>query len=99
MPTYRTDGAKSSAKDRVSALKKTIEASVETLAAAVDEVRASNMFRDYLDVQARFHKYSWCNTLLCLEPIVVILNSRARSALVGFSMTALPSRAAVEHIR
>ena len=55
---------KTSAQDKAKALRNTGESSVETLAKAVDAVRASEDFRRYLDTQARFHSYSWCNTLL-----------------------------------
>ncbi len=56
----------SSAKDRAKALRASIDGHVEALARAVDDVRASDTFRAYLDVQARFHKYSWHNSLLIL---------------------------------
>ena len=55
-PTGRADKARE--------LRSTIDQQVETLAKAVDAVRASETFKAYLDVQARFHRYSWCNTLL-----------------------------------
>ncbi len=51
-------------KDRAEVLRKTIDDRLEQLAKAVDDVRASELFRQYLDVQARFHKYSWHNTML-----------------------------------
>ena len=51
-------------KDRAKALRQTIDDRLEQLAKAVDDVRASELFRQYLDVQARFHKYSWHNTML-----------------------------------
>ena len=63
----RGNSTQTTREDRTKALRKTIETSVEALAAAVDEVRASDMFRAYLDVQARFHRYSWCNSLLILS--------------------------------
>ena len=53
-----------SSKDRAKALRQTIDDRLEQLAKAVDDVRASELFRQYLDVQARFHKYSWHNTML-----------------------------------
>ena len=53
-----------SAKERAKALRESIDESVESLANAVDAVRASETFKQYLDVQARFHKYSWGNTLM-----------------------------------
>lgn len=52
--------------DRAKALRQQIDASLDTLAKAVDEVRASETFRRYLDVQARFHRYSWHNSMLIL---------------------------------
>jgi antirestriction protein ArdC len=54
-------------KDKVKALRARIDDSVETLARAVDEVRASETFRAYLDMQAKFHRYSWCNSLLIMS--------------------------------
>jgi len=56
----------SESKDKAKALRARIDDSVEALARAVDDVRASDTFRAYLDVQARFHKYSWHNSLLIL---------------------------------
>ena len=53
-----------SAQDKAKALRKRIDDSLDTLARAVDEVRASESFRRYLDVQAKFHHYSWRNTML-----------------------------------
>ncbi len=53
--------------DRARALRRQIDERLELLATAVDEVRASEMFRQYLDVQARFHRYSWHNSLLILS--------------------------------
>ena len=58
---------KQSSKDKAKALRQRIDDSLDTLAKAVDEVRASETFRAYLEVQARFHKYSWHNTLLVLS--------------------------------
>ncbi|MCZ6655528.1 MAG: ArdC-like ssDNA-binding domain-containing protein [Planctomycetota bacterium] len=55
-------GSRSS--DRAQALRRQIDDRLGMLAKALDEVRASEMFRQYLDVQARFHKYSWHNTML-----------------------------------
>ncbi|MFC7138494.1 ImmA/IrrE family metallo-endopeptidase [Halosimplex aquaticum] len=37
---------------------------IDDLVAAVDEVRASKEFQEWLDVQSRFHDYSYRNTLL-----------------------------------
>ncbi len=50
--------------DRAKKLRQQIDDSLDTLAKAIDAVRASDTFRQYLDVQARFHKYSWHNTML-----------------------------------
>ena len=50
--------------DKAKALRERIDDSLDTLAKAVDDVRASEAFRQYLDVQARFHRYSWRNTML-----------------------------------
>ncbi len=55
---------KSKSSDKAKVLRKTIDDRLEQLAKAVDDVRASELFRQYLDVQARFHKYSWHNTML-----------------------------------
>ena len=54
-------------RDKAKALRKTIEDRLDVLAKALDDVRASEMFRQYLDVQARFHRYSWHNTLLIVS--------------------------------
>lgn len=54
----------SAAKDKAKALRASIETDLEALAKAVDDVRASEMFTRYLDVQAKFHHYSWHNTML-----------------------------------
>lgn len=53
--------------DRTKELRQRIDNSLDTLARAVDEVRASDTFKAYLDMQARFHRYSWCNSLLILS--------------------------------
>ena len=53
--------------DKARELRITIDNSLETLAQAVDEVRASETFKAYLDVQAKFHRYSWCNSLLIMS--------------------------------
>ncbi len=50
--------------DKAKALRKRIDDSLDTLAKAVDDVRASEAFKAYLAVQARFHRYSWHNTML-----------------------------------
>ena len=51
-------------KDKAKELRRQIDDSLDTLAKAVDEVRASEAFKAYLDVQARFHRYSWHNSML-----------------------------------
>ena len=56
-----------SAKERSQQLRQRIDDSLDTLAKAVDEVRASETFKQYLDVQAKFHRYSWANSLLILS--------------------------------
>jgi len=59
---------RTSGKDKAKELRQRIDDSLDDLARAVDEVRASEAFRQYLDVQARFHKYSWHNSLLiCMQ--------------------------------
>ena len=45
-------------------LKASISASIDALAQAVDAVRASETFRQFLAMQARFHRYSWHNSIL-----------------------------------
>ena len=50
--------------DKAKQLRQRIDDRLDTLAKAVDEVRASEAFQRFLTVQARFHKYSWHNTLL-----------------------------------
>ena len=50
--------------DKAGELRGRIDASLDTLAKAVDDVRASDEFRRFLDVQSRFHRYSWHNCLL-----------------------------------
>ena len=51
-----------SGRDRANTLRKGINDAIDTLAKAVDTVRASDTFKAYLDTQARFHNYSWHNT-------------------------------------
>ncbi len=51
-----------SGRDRANKLRKGINEAIDTLAKAVDCVRASDTFKAYLDTQARFHNYSWHNT-------------------------------------
>jgi uncharacterized protein YciW len=49
----------------------TIEQWIDDFVAGVDDAQASAEFQDWLDVQSRFHDYSYWNTLLikrqCLE--------------------------------
>ncbi|OWY71571.1 hypothetical protein B7486_07740 [cyanobacterium TDX16] len=45
-------------------LKASITASIDALAQAVDAVRASETFKQFLAMQARFHRYSWHNSIL-----------------------------------
>ena len=67
---YRPHTAKSNGTgkpDKTKELRRRIDESLDTLAKAVDDVRASETFVQYLKTQARFHKYSWCNCLLILS--------------------------------
>lgn len=50
--------------DKAAALRRQIDGRIDALAKAVDDVRASEAFRALLDVQARFHAYSWHNCML-----------------------------------
>jgi len=61
-PTEHRDESK----DKAKALRARIDESVDALAKAVDDVRASETFQAYLNVQARFHAYSWHNSLLIM---------------------------------
>ena len=58
------NGPTESKQSKAQTLRKCIDERIETLAKAVDDVRASEAFKEYLDVQSRFHKYSWNNTML-----------------------------------
>ncbi len=49
----RRNGKGESRQDKAKELRATIDASIDTLAKAVDDVRASDVFRGYLAVQAR----------------------------------------------
>jgi len=51
-------------KQRRQAIKDTIEEAIKTLAEGIDEARASEEFRAWLEVTARFHEYSLNNTIL-----------------------------------
>lgn len=48
-------------------LKASIDSRLDRLAKALDDIQASAEYKAYLDVQARFHKYSWHNCLLILS--------------------------------
>ena len=61
---HATGKLESRGNDKVKELRKRIDDSLDILAKSVDEVRVSETFRAFLTVQARFHKYSWCNSLL-----------------------------------
>ncbi len=54
-------------KDKAKRLRATVDARIETLAKAVDAERASAAFEVYLGAQARFHDYSWPNTMLIVS--------------------------------
>ena len=54
-------------KDKAKVLRETIDDRLEQLAKAIDDVRASELFKQYLDVQSRFHKYSWHNTMMIVS--------------------------------
>ena len=60
----KSPGRNRNATDKRAILREQIDESLETLAKAVDAVRASNDFKRYLDIQAPFHNYSWHNTWL-----------------------------------
>ena len=45
-------------------MNRTIEQWIDELVAGVDHALASDEFREWLDVQSRFHDYSYRNTLL-----------------------------------
>lgn len=69
MPTVSTSTVSSTwhASDRPNPAKELrgrIDDHIDALARAVEDVRASEDFRRYLDVQARFHAYSWHNCML-----------------------------------
>lgn len=65
-------------KDKAKAMRARIDESVEALAKAVDDVRASSTFQAYLDVQAKFHQYSWHNSLL------IMMQAPSASRVAGF---------------
>lgn len=64
--TVQAEQPKSPTKDRARELKAGIDTSIDDLANAVDAVRASATFQAYLDVQAKFHSYSWHNSILIM---------------------------------
>ena len=49
---------------RASDLKATVEQNLKQLAAAIDEQTTSEEFKKFLDLQARFYRYSWGNCWL-----------------------------------
>lgn len=48
-------------------LAKQVDGLVNQLADLTDEARASELFKSWLAVQSKFHKYSFCNTMLILS--------------------------------
>lgn len=60
----RGNCSRSSQSDKSKELRQRVDQSLDMLAKAVDRVRASEMFKRYLAIQARFHKYSWHNSML-----------------------------------
>ena len=56
--------SRTDSRDKAKAMRQRIDDTLEGLAKAVDDVRASDTFKAYLDTQARFHRYSWHNSLL-----------------------------------
>ncbi len=55
---------RTSSRDKAKEWRKRIDDHVDALAKAVDDVRASESFKRFLDVQAKFHRYSWHNTMM-----------------------------------
>ncbi len=62
LPYSASDGK--SKPSKAQELRARIDGSLATLANAVDEVRASEAFVAYLNMQSKFHRYSWCNCML-----------------------------------
>lgn len=62
----RNETMNTTKQNRSKELRQQIDDRVDVLAKAVDDIRASEAFKDYLDVQARFHRYSWHNSMLIL---------------------------------
>lgn len=60
----RPTNHKPASNGKASELKASISASIDALAQAVDAVRASETFKQFLAMQARFHRYSWHNSIL-----------------------------------
>lgn len=58
------DCQRSNRDDKAKELRKRIDDRLDGLAKAIDEVRASETFQRFLAVQARFHRYSWHNSML-----------------------------------
>ena len=54
-------------KDRTKELRAEVENWVNDLAKHMDTEQSSEQYRQWLEVQAKFHKYSWHNTLLILS--------------------------------
>lgn len=52
---------------RADAMRATVESWLDELAGLVDEARATDAFREWLDVQGRFHDYSARNALLIAQ--------------------------------
>jgi hypothetical protein len=50
--------------DKARSLTEQIEASVNQLASETDEARQSELFKNWLNTMAQFHRYSWGNQLL-----------------------------------
>ncbi len=67
IPQVAPGSQRKTGKDRAKELRQRIDDSLDTLARAVDDVRASETFRQYLEVQARFHRYSWHNSMLIMS--------------------------------
>ncbi len=67
IPQVAPGSQRKTGKDRAKELRQRIDDSLDVLARAVDDVRASETFRQYLEVQARFHRYSWHNSMLILS--------------------------------
>ncbi len=68
MQTLPHSPPKRNKSDKAKELRQQIDDRLDTLAKAVDDVRASETFRQFLAVQARFDKYSWHNSLLiCMQ--------------------------------